>query len=144
METLPFLSAFRKRITSSDSRKVHCAVFLAQSFTRSYCYSFSLMRGRVFSEDLGQDLVVLLTERFAAAADALSSSSHPSYKGEERLSDQLKWLLDQDTEVVEAAATLRFYNDEGLGDPLKKLRWYSELSPGIRSAATQLYADAQA
>lgn len=144
METLPFLSAFRKRITCSESRKVHCAVFLAQSFTHSYCYSFSLMRGRVFSEDLGQDLIVLMAERFAAVADALSSSSHALHRGEEKLSRQLRWLLDQDTEVVEAAATLRFYDDEGLGDPSKKLRWYGELSPGIRSAASQLHRTIQA
>jgi hypothetical protein len=138
MNTLALLTALRGRIRSSESRKLHCVVFLAQSFTHSSWYSFSLMRGRVFSEDLDVDLIVLLTERFAAAAEALSSRLHPYPKAEETLTRELTWLLDQDAEVVEAAATQRFYHDEGLGDPSKKLRWYGALSPSIRSAASKL------
>jgi hypothetical protein len=137
MNTLALLNDFRDRITSSDSRKLHCAVFLAQSFTHSTYYSFSLMRGRVFSEDLDQDFIVVMTGRVNASG-TFFSKSRPFHRVQELLTAQLTWLLDQDAEVVEAAATQWFYDNEGLGDPSEKLRWYKALSPSVRSAASKL------
>lgn len=139
MESLFFLyPTLRADFASIDARKLQCAFFLAQTSTQATSYSFSLMRGRVFSEDLDQELVFLHIRNIAKAAEAMSVSPHADEGMYQRFSSCLSRFLDQETQVVEAAATNRFYEQEGLGNPAAKLRWYNELSPDVRSEATQL------
>ena len=138
MNSLPMLSGFRARISGADTRKFQSAMFLAQLFTEASCYSFSLMRGHVFSEDLDQDLSILISERLTNVTKFLSTERFVHDETQETLAQTLRWLLDQEPDVIEAAATLRFYLAEGLGDPSRKLRWYNALSPATRRAAGEL------
>ena len=142
MNTLALLSTFGDRVTSTESRRLHCAFFLAQSSTQAPCYSFSLMRGRVFSQELDQDLVFFQISRLTHSAEALSSWAKETEATYAMMSKLLHWLLEHDTAVVEAAATKRFYSVEGLGDPSTKLRWYDALPSDIKSAASELEASA--
>ncbi len=52
-------------------------------------------------------------------------------KAVESLRQILMRLLDEDSNVVDAAATALFFSREDLGDPALKLNWYRSLPANV-------------
>src|SRR5258706_7139285 len=120
---------------AAEGRKLHAAFFLAQSSSGLPAYSFSLQRGRVRSEQFDQDLVLVYVAGYRNISLAQADEPHCDFLV--TFKESYSWLLEEEDEVLEAAATSRYFRLEGLGDPSAKLRWFGALSPEIvRRAAT--------
>ena len=122
-------------------RKLHAVLFLAQSFSRQLLYQFSLRRGHVYSEDLDHDLIVIRFVGGGQSGSQLLPESDVHRDGYEAVCSQIRELLQKDDDVLDAAATSRFFGDSALGDPLAKLRWFSSLPVGTRREASMLVSD---
>lgn len=137
MNAVSLLGILGKEPPSIQIRKIHSAFFLAQSSAITISYSFALERGYVRSDQLDQDLIVLYRAGFAASPEGIESAerstgANASYK------DFVQFLLNEDDVVLEAAATVRFFEVEGLGDPSSRLRWFKALPQEVRERAATL------
>jgi len=122
---------------TAEGKKLHSALFLAQQITRQCWYNFDLKQGRVRSDELNREMVLVYETGFAGL---LGTAGMNRVDGDEQLRETLVYFLSQADEVVEAAATAAFFAEEQLGDPSSKLRWYRSLSPSVVSEASLLAA----
>jgi hypothetical protein len=122
---------------NAQARKIHSAFFLAQASHINISYSFVLDRGYVHSDELDQDLVVLYRAGFAESQEGREAAeeARAHYAPYSRV---IHFLLSEDEVVLDAAATSRFFEIKGLGDPSSRLNWFNSLPSAIRDRASSL------
>jgi uncharacterized protein YwgA len=129
-------------------RKLQTAIYLGQALTGCTFYEYYLVRGRVLSDELDQDLVQLksigMIERShfdgRVELNIISQNGHRSrlVGKEKELSAWFVELLKEDANVLEAASTLIFFARDESGNPDKHLRWFKELPPEVLNRAHKL------
>jgi hypothetical protein len=157
MTTLLRLAALINRFHSgADAAKLRPAMYLAQHRLGTSWYNYRLAQGRVFSDELDLDLSQLESGGLLRRVCGTGSRSfkfipHVANEGlqqwlttsDELLVQQVRELLDEDREVLDAAATSSYFGNEELGEPGEHLRWYRALSEPERTRASELAEDAR-
>src|SRR5436309_15831848 len=152
METLIKLVGLISQSTeAADPAKLRPALYLAQQFSTHSLYRYRLRLGKVVSDQLDQDLTQLLSggqltrvqshaEGVVSHAVAVDPDRFAAWvRTEDRdFCTTLTCLLTEETSVLEAAATLRFFTVEKLGNPEEKLHWFRTLSDETRARASDL------
>jgi hypothetical protein len=138
VDPINFVTVLGPELEKVDARKLQSAVFLAQSYLPRPLYNFSLSRGRVHSEQLDSDLVFLVVVFSRGKAASVTTHDPSDDEARQTLRESLSWLLQEENQVLEAAATTRFFEREGLGDPSSRLTWFGSLPEPIRRRAAQV------
>jgi hypothetical protein len=134
-----------------EVRKLQPAVYLAQRLSGYAVCQYRLWHGMVVSNELGdavdqlESCGLLLTGCDIATRSKvvvhlweLKGGQSEAQTQVRDLREILSNLLDEDTGVLNAAATARFFHEEGLGRPEVSLRWYRALSDEVRERASRL------
>lgn len=141
MNALSILKLFGPELRPDATGKAQAAFFLAQYATGEHLYRFSLQRGRVRSDELDQDFLVLYVVGLAQvpnAAEAAEQAGGPSPSLLSSLRVKLQLLLKEDSDVVDAAATSVFFSEEKLGNPAARLQWFNSLPGSVLARAKQI------
>jgi hypothetical protein len=142
-------SLFKPKQT--ELRKLQPAVYLAQRLSGYAVCRYRLWHGRVVSNELGEAVDqlescgLLLTvcdvatrSKVVVGLWELKTAQAEVQTEVRNLREVLSSLLDEDAGVLNAAATARFFHEEGLGKPETNLRWYRALPDEVRERASQL------
>jgi hypothetical protein len=138
MEPIDLIALLGGEVEKGDARKLHSAFFLAQSCLTTPLYNFSLSHGRVHSDQFDSDLVFLVVMYAKGATSVRVDHRASDDESGRSLRERLNKLLSEQNEVLEAAATTRFFEKEGLGDPSCRLNWFSALPEPVRRRAKQV------
>jgi hypothetical protein len=152
METLLKLAGLISQSTeAADPGKLRPALYLAQHFSQHPLYRYRLQLGKVVSDQLDQDLTQLLSGGLLMRVDSQAQGvvSHTVAVNPRKvaawvstedkdLCKTLGGLLREETSVLDAAATLKFFEVERLGNPAEKLNWFRTLSDETRAKASDL------
>lgn len=138
MDTLPILSELLcESNEEKDTRKLQTALYLAQKLTGNRYYRFRVTHGRVFSDELDQDVSQLTSIGFLNIYS--KGNGHLYFNGckrlvaksvlgekENELKNILRDLFKEDSPVLEAAATFKYFEEKQFGSP-DKLNWFREV-----------------
>lgn len=140
--------------SSLPARKLQPAFYLAQEHANHQVYAYRVRQGKVVSDELDQDLAQLSSGGIVAVLCSIHDhspevavlSSFPSAirvdDSAEPLRAKLRDLLMLDDLVLNAAATLTFFNTRHGREPNGELQWFRSLSEATLEEAKTLCVSA--
>jgi hypothetical protein len=146
MNPIALLKLCGSELNGVDPEKFQAAIFLAEraaerrSESPILRYEFGITRGRVRSDELFRDLALLFVGGILQNLSQLGSQPKEDTESNVFRSALMKYL-NEDRQVIEAAATRVFFRDERLGEPADKLRWFRALDGPVLKRASELEAE---